>query len=718
MFFVTVYKADDAETVKMTAESQTERCGLFDSLEQSMQTDTTAVETAGVQTDHTQFHRAKEVQASYQLATVDTQTVGVVPVSERGVQVGATQASVLVQTANSMALQRDGQVQATVNVAQVDSQTVVLSEDRSLQTEVNTRTVVSQTVRAEKHVTSQTERNSAVKVTQTSVSMALQKEQHVQAVVTCAETDAQTTMSMALQADRTVQAVADMASGDSQTSVSMALEADKDVQAVVPSADGDSQTTQLDQIHRPSQTAISIGHEEHKDVQASVETGEGESQTENKMVDGSSQMTVESKDSIAKVAAVENTETATVESGVTDATKTPSASQESEHADSEPFGTPDIPYDNVEPAKDEESQTDPVTIIIGDASVLLERLRGSTTNKVTTNENEIEIEVHDVGSLPQGGSVGRLSPVKRKYTRRNTTSRYMRQSTPQTPVQDVATKRMMPVPVIMQDEVPFVMSPVAVFGSERGKYSCPFCTMTFHESPTLYEHLQHAHIEKCKSVKKPKGREGKTIVYRQPMPAIVYTEQINMQHEELDPPVLVPVIPLTENQTPEDEAGEAYKLEPQPLVAYTTAIVDTTAVVDSPRNNLPHLHHEQELVQHEVQKFACSECGKIFDEATQLQSHLKIVHNINSIIEEVEIPGSALDDDFPETASLPVKRKQSPVMSPVKRRRPDDLEPDTRVMRNTRSSIGKEGNNGTPLKGVSSPVKQERQLRGVVAAKK
>ena len=714
-----MYKADcAAETLKMAVESQTERCGVFDSLEQSMQTDTAAVETAGVQTDHTQFYSVKEVQASYQVATVDSQTDGAVPVSERSVQVGATQANVLVQTSSSMARQLDGQVQATVTVAQVDCQTVVLSEDRGLQTEVNTRTVVSQTVRAEKHETSQTERNSAGKVTQTTVSMALQKEQHVQAVVTCADTNAQTTMSMALQTDHDVQAVADTVSGDSQTSVSMALESDKDVQAVATSADGDSQT-QLDQIHRPCQTAISIGHEEHKDVQASVDTGEGESQTENMMVDGSSQATVESKDSNPKTEAVENTETdtaaATAESGVTNV-KTPSASQESQHDDSEPFAIPDIPYDNEEPAKDEESQTDPVTIIIGDASVLLERLRGSTTNKVTTNENEIEIEVHDVGSLQHGGS-----PAKKKTTRRNTVSKYMRQSTtPRTPVtpQEAAVPSRQMMPVILRDEVPFVMPPVAMFGSssERGKYSCPFCTMTFHESPTLYEHLQNSHIEKCKSVKKPKGREGKTIVFRQPMPAIVYTEQM-MQHEELDPPVLVPVIPLTDNQTPEDDAGEAYKLEPQPLVAYPTAIVDTTAVVDSPRNNLTHVHahHEPELVQHEVQKFACSECGKIFDEATQLQSHLKVVHNINSIIEEVEIPG--IDDAIPETVSLPAKRKQSPVMSPMKRRRPDDLEPDTRVTRNTRSSIGKDANNGTPLKGVASPLKQERQLRGVVAKK-
>ena len=711
-----VYKSEcAAETVKMTVESQTDRSGVLDSLEQSMQTESTAMKTTGLQTDHTQFQHAKAVQAMYQLTTIDTQTVGVVPVCERSVQVGAVQASALVQTDSSMARQRDGQVQATVTVAQMDCQTVILCEERGLQTEVNTCTAVCQTVKDEKNASSQTVVNRSVKVTQTAMSMAYQKDQQVQAVVRCAETNAQTTISMALQADRDVQAVVDTASGDCQTSVSMALEVDKDVQAVVTSADSDCQT-HIDHIHRPCQTTVSMAHEEHKNVQATAETEEGESQTENTMIESSSQATVNS----------EETDTQTQPSGAKQdpMPSSPSASQESRQTNSEVFTSPDIPAYNDEPVKDEESQTDPVTIIIGDASILLEKLKGSTSNKVTTNENEIEIEVHDVASLPRA-SVSKMSPVKKKIPRRSTGSKYMKQfpspRTPATP-QNAAAQTRRRSPVVMQDEVPFVMQQAGVvFGtsSDRGKYSCPFCTLTFHESPTLYEHLQNSHVEKCKSVKKPKGREGKTIVYREPMPAI-YSESV--QQEELDPPVLVPVVPLAENQAPEDNASEAYEMEPEPLDAYTTAVADTS------RSNFTHRAHPEQA-QHEVQKFACSECGKIFDEATQLQTHLKVVHDINSIIEEVEVPNNDEEEEEqvmqPEPVSTPVKRKHSPVMSPTKRRRNDDVELDTRVTRsaermtpNTRSSMGgKDSIHGSPQKAIASPPKQERQLRGVAAKK-
>ena len=680
----------------MTVESQTERAGILDSLEQSMQTESTATTTTGLQTDHTQFQHTKSVQAKYHLATIDTQTVGVVPVSERSVQVGVSQASALVQTDSSMALQRDGEAQATVTVAQMDCQAVVACEERSVQTEVKTRAVVCQTIRAEKTESSQTEVNNAVKVTQTVMSMAWRQDQQVQAVVGCAEMNAQTTISMALQADRDVQAVVEAQDGGAQTSVSMALEVDKDVQASVVSADSDSQT-HIDHIHRPCQTVVSMAHEEHKNVQASAETREGDCQTENAVTESSSQATVSS----------EEIDTQTTDPKQDEVPASPSASQQSRQTSSEVFTSPDIPSYEEEPVKDEESQTDPVTIIIGDASILLEKLKGSASNKVTTSENEIEIEVHDVASLPRA-SVSRMSPTKKRTLRRGGTQKYTRQSTsprtPATPHSAAQSKRQ--DAVIMQDEVPFVLPP-PVYGSssDRGKYSCPFCTLTFHESPTLYEHLQNSHVEKCKSVKKPKGREGKTILYREPVPSIIYSEP--GQQEELDPPVLVPVVPLAENQTPEDGASEAYEMEPEPLDAYTTAVADST------RSNF---HPEQ--AQHEVQKFPCSECGKIFDEATQLQTHLKVVHNINSIIEEVEVPNNNDEEVMPEPEPVPVKRKHSPVISPTKRRRNEDVESDLRVTRsapNTRSSMG--SNHGTPLKAAASPPKQERQLRGVAAKK-
>ena len=51
-------------------------------------------------------------------------------------------------------------------------------------------------------------------------------------------------------------------------------------------------------------------------------------------------------------------------------------------------------------------------------------------------------------------------------------------------------------------------------------FSCPICPATFTASPLLYDHLQQMHSEQTSQFKKPKGREGKTILYRDPMPSL------------------------------------------------------------------------------------------------------------------------------------------------------------------------------------------------------
>lgn len=82
---------------------------------------------------------------------------------------------------------------------------------------------------------------------------------------------------------------------------------------------------------------------------------------------------------------------------------------------------------------------------------------------------------------------------------------------------------------------PPVPGPQPVVG---GSFSCPFCSLTFIDSPALYEHLSILHtVDQKTKWKQPKGREGKTIVPvkrtgRSPGPA---------SQSETGPPVLVPV---------------------------------------------------------------------------------------------------------------------------------------------------------------------------------
>ena len=48
---------------------------------------------------------------------------------------------------------------------------------------------------------------------------------------------------------------------------------------------------------------------------------------------------------------------------------------------------------------------------------------------------------------------------------------------------------------------------------EEALYSCPFCSLNFSESPSLYEHLAEAHKSDTQSKwRKSQGREGKTII--------------------------------------------------------------------------------------------------------------------------------------------------------------------------------------------------------------
>ena len=252
----------------------------------------------------------------------------------------------------------------------------------------------------------------------------------------------------------------------------------------------------------------------------------------------------------------------------------------------------------IKDVQDDSCQTDPVTIIIGDASFLMQKIRSSAISptKVSGSGNEIEIEVQADDSYPsqpgydrentsgaaRGGPSPRRppGPLRRGHPRGGVATRGggrgartlpPRQPTghaatpspgsrpaaaprpgisPQQQQQTPAASRPQaapahPSPMVIQPqqepkERKFRPTPAA---GGRGKYSCPFCSITFHESPSLYEHLQDEHHSDTVSKhSKPKGREGKTIIPRLPTPAIPGEGDPSM-------PVLLPAVSMEKSKT-------------------------------------------------------------------------------------------------------------------------------------------------------------------------
>lgn len=94
------------------------------------------------------------------------------------------------------------------------------------------------------------------------------------------------------------------------------------------------------------------------------------------------------------------------------------------------------------------------------------------------------------------------------------------------------TQQMVITPQLQQQAVP---GPQPVIG---GSFSCPFCSLTFIDSPALYEHLSILHtVDQKTKWKQPRGREGKTIV---PVKRSGRSSGVASQGE-LGPPVLTAV---------------------------------------------------------------------------------------------------------------------------------------------------------------------------------
>ena len=121
------------------------------------------------------------------------------------------------------------------------------------------------------------------------------------------------------------------------------------------------------------------------------------------------------------------------------------------------------------------------------------------------------------------------------------------------------TQQVVITPQLQQQAVP---GPQPVIG---GSFSCPFCSLTFIDSPALYEHLSILHtVDQKTKWKQPRGREGKTIV---PVKRSGRSPGTTSQGE-LGPPVLTAVetfnrpgggnghVPATTDQQSHTDSGD------------------------------------------------------------------------------------------------------------------------------------------------------------------
>ena len=156
--------------------------------------------------------------------------------------------------------------------------------------------------------------------------------------------------------------------------------------------------------------------------------------------------------------------------------------------------------------KEMSCQTDPVTIIIGDASFLVNRLKDSSSQPARISKNEIEIEVG-----PEAEKRDLFSFESKRSVRRSIKTEpgkaQARQQTPKTRIKKEKgiSPRLPELPVPQEPEPVQRLPPPG--SDELGQYSCPFCALTFHESPALYEHLQidHGNITSSTKVRTPRS---------------------------------------------------------------------------------------------------------------------------------------------------------------------------------------------------------------------
>ncbi|ELU03716.1 hypothetical protein CAPTEDRAFT_222222 [Capitella teleta] len=368
-----------------------------------------------------------------------------------------------------------------------DSQTFIAVQDFDSQTEVIAQSTCSQTVVDESHALIQTDSpDLSYTLSQTDFSLANLVEQDVQATADMANKISQ------IEAESQHQLI------QTTSSMSLLAEADTQVEAVIL-GETQSQTDATDVTHGGFQTEP-------------VETGEQDCQTEEVVAEPDHDPDTNGIDLPAPVE-----------------------------------GLQDANFNYEQPSFEVETQTDPVTIIIGDASFLVKKLKGNSASpaKVTSAGNEIEIEVNADKPPPD-----RKPRYVHQYSSQRRGGARVRMPVSRAPVSRGSLGRGAP---------PSIAAAPPPKPQEETKFNCPFCSLMFTESPALYEHIQEGHSDQRNLIKKPKGREGRTIV---------------MQPDE-QPPVLVPVVGMAEVEgVIEGEITPGQEI-------FTEAVLDPVAAADA-----------------------------------------------------------------------------------------------------------------------------------------
>ena len=335
------------------------------------------------------------------------------------------------------------------------------------------------------------------------------------------------------------------------------------------------------------------------------------------------------------------------------------------------------------------SQTDPVTIIIGDASFLVQKLKSASVNPAKVSGNEIEIEVGDGSDITQNGGPPEMhgavssprTPQQQTVFKAKVTPKSVSSPSVNSPGRRAAMGRPRK---LTQNQIE--MEKRQVVGVKQAyvpkteaidaSYSCPFCDMVFHESPTLYEHITVSHNDAMvKGHKKPKGREGKTIIPRgspvvggqqqlqqlgsppnlvpQGVASVIKTDQYGNQyiiHEqvveqqqietvqqetEAEPPILEPMFNVPKHlytKTATKKASKTYtRTVQQPEPSLFEDLPQPTR--SYPRNRVKREGNDQDdeeetvpQPQIDAYEYECPHCPEKYGSASHLYTHLKRSH--------------------------------------------------------------------------------------------
>jgi hypothetical protein len=460
------------------------------------------------------------------------------------------------QTELSVAWRSECETQASVDLKDASLQAVVPSSAIESQTEMSLAWMESRESQATVSVTespSQTDVNAVSEIhSQTDASMSLMTDCESQATVESMEVLSQT-------------ALVDIVDGYAQTDeIVAAPKSSQESQATVDSAEARSQTesNMVAEIHSQTDADV-VTPKMSQESQATVNCAEVRSQTETSML---------SHTTTSSQAVADATDSHTVYDPpvqVMKAAPSLSAHDTTINESFDDYGPHDVidsllsqTFDSDrnrggDAVCDASAQTDPVTIIIGDASFLVNKLKNSalSPSRITTSVNEIEIELsadtmaRDSGNVPlsaegitpgvpsniqnenillqqqhyrpappavaspssarpvgiitRGGAVGAgprfRMPVAEAVALRQQDA--IRGGRPPgllvRPPQSMVSAASLQVrgPVVRKAQTAQQL-PVLIAGPQPvigGAFSCPFCALRFIDSPALYEHLSVLH---------------------------------------------------------------------------------------------------------------------------------------------------------------------------------------------------------------------------------